>query len=630
MAKASPRHFPPPLKGLEWRESFQDIEGEAITAECLINLETSHGELRERDGFEYYEACPARAQIFATDHPNKYKRLITVGESYYESEVVEAQVLDLGTGKRVTTNLTSLTGERYFDGFRCSCIPVRLPGGNDLAFDANIIVTPGHTYCVLPDGTVRAANMDKFNIGGDTLRDNAQNFSYVQTRLKGPIAVAHEDKVFFMGWGADTQFLFTSTIEDQDILVPGVVLDSDRGSYRLGSDWMMFSDEFSSLDVQVQHCLRTDGREEITGAASFKDLLVIFTDVSMYVVLGSSALDFQPRKIDGSTGCTSHWSIVQANDLLYWMARDGVYAFNGSKVEKVSVGIDQLWSGQSRSGFVPEAFRAASESLGWPFKIDRTSLASVNSVHFAERSLIMWSIPIKGRNAKLLQATLVHDYKHGGFYFWSMPDFTETDRVSGATNTVPGTCMYDAVTVVDGGKETLYTTGFSSQSDNTIGAIRAYGQYMDMPAPDVDKGIPFIWTTGRVDKNVMGTARIQSVRFSLKARGSHYGAADVYWSVYDATTQHQPGLSEKTGDLPMFPPALLEDSSMQGAEAPLFGTGQFGSAKCSTTDYFKSKGGGCRATDGSLRVSVHSTGGDFDPSVRINGWSFEIDRGDTR
>lgn len=444
---------------------------------------------------------------------------------------------------------------------------------------------------------------------------------------------------------------------------------------------MMFSDEFSSLDIQAPHCLRTGDREEITGAASFKDVLVVFTDVSMYVVLGSSAADFQARKIDGGVGCISHWSIVEANGLLYWMARDGIYAFDGSKATKVSVGIDQFWSEELRNGFVPSTFREAARSLGWPFNAHKQSLSSVNSVHYVERSLLLWSIPSPGRDGdyisngkNALPVTLVHDYKHGGFYFWAMPNFRE------GSSSVPGTCMYDGVSVVQGAEETLYTTGFTKDG----GSIREYGRYCDLPAPNKDFNIAFLWITGRIDKNVMGTARIQSTRFSIKSRGATLLTdidSDVRWSVFDSTTIHQLDLDDSSGVLPMFPVELLED--MDSNTSPLLGDtgGTDGTDETLTTafpdgsgnltvkagtldsmfligrEYFKSKGGGCRSTDGSLRVALYSNGGfsyydpdgsGEDPStsiidvsdtigdvmgearLRMNAWAFEIDRGDTR
>ena len=671
MAKARPRHFPPPLKGLEWRDVFQDTEGEAITADCMLNVETSYGELRERKGFEHLTACPAFAQIHVTDHPNKHKRLITVGKASSSNDI-EAQVHNLTTGETKTTNITSLNGESYFDGFRCSFVPVRLPGTAELAFDATLIVTPLSTYCVLPSGSIRQASMEDAALsgGGDVLRENEDNISYIASVPRGPIAVSHADKVFYMGWGPRTSFSFTSVLEDAQVLVPGVILDPGGGSYTLGSDWLMFSDEFSSLDIQAPHCRRTDNREEITGAASFKDVLVVFTDVSMYVLLGSSALDFQLRKIDGSVGCVSHWSIVEANGLLYWMARDGIYAFDGSKATKVSVGIDQFWSEELRSDFVPSTFRDAAKSLGWPFSASKKSLGLVNAVHYRDRSLVLWSIPSPGRSGdyisngrNALPVTLVYDYKHGGFYFWAMPNFRE------GSSSVPGTCMYDGVSVVQGAEETLFTTGFTKDG----GSIRKYGRHCDLPAPNIDFNVPFLWITGRIDKNVMGTARIQSTRFSIKSRGATLLAdinSDVRWSVFDATTVHQLDLDDFSGPLPMFPVELLED--MNSGASPLLGStglvnetittafpdgsgnltakpGALGEMVLVGLEYFKSKGGGCRSTDGSLRVALYSSGGftyhsgtaTIDPGntigdvmtearLRMNAWAFEIDRGDTR
>ena len=323
-----------------------------------------------------------------------------------------------------------------------------------------------------------------------------------------------------------------------------------------------------------------------------------------------------------------------------------VNAFDGSKAQKVSVGIDQFWSDELRPDFVPDTFKAAAKSLGWPFSATRNSLNLVNSVHYRERSLLMWSIPSEGRDnstylgSSSLPVTLVYDYKHGGFYFWAMHDALHLGAYR------PGTCMYDGFSMVDKGKETLFTTGFGA----TFGTIRKYGSFVDKPVssgPMMVSWIPFLWMTGRVDKNVMGTARVQSVRFSILARGKEEpiggvgtsaGADthDVRWSVFDATTKHQIDLTDFSGPLSMYPPELLDDGSMLSTVAsasPLLNFGTLDTMKIGSVDYFKSKAGGCRATDGSLRVALYSTGSSFqqrDSKLRMNAWSFEIDRGDTR
>jgi len=83
----------------------------------------------------------------------------------------------------------------------------------------------------------------------------------------------------------------------------------------------------------------------------------------------------------------------------------------------------------------------------------------------------------------------------------------------------------------------------------------------------------------------------------------------------------------------MYPPELLEDSTMTGDSSPLVGTGKLDSLVIGSVDYFKSKGGGCRSTDGSLRVALYGAGHSSSPrehGLRMNAWAFEIDRGDTR
>lgn len=84
------------------------------------------------------------------------------------------------------------------------------------------------------------------------------------------------------------------------------------------------------VDVQPE-----DG-DAITGIVSLQNNLVVFKNNRTYLVLGFSERDFQVRLVNGNVGCIAPRSIAIMDNRVYFLATDGVWAFDGAGFERVS------------------------------------------------------------------------------------------------------------------------------------------------------------------------------------------------------------------------------------------------------------------------------------------------------
>lgn len=81
----------------------------------------------------------------------------------------------------------------------------------------------------------------------------------------------------------------------------------------------------------------------ITGIRSFQDNLVILTQDMKYILSGFDRGNFYLRESTGSKGALSARGIISDPNYIFFVADDGIYRFNGSKDDKVSVLIDPLF-----------------------------------------------------------------------------------------------------------------------------------------------------------------------------------------------------------------------------------------------------------------------------------------------
>jgi hypothetical protein len=76
--------------------------------------------------------------------------------------------------------------------------------------------------------------------------------------------------------------------------------------------------------------------DNITALHAWQGLLVVNKERSIWTLSGNSQSTFYPRKIWSGVGCRSQFSIVEHDEVLYWIAERGFYAFDGSRPVEMS------------------------------------------------------------------------------------------------------------------------------------------------------------------------------------------------------------------------------------------------------------------------------------------------------
>lgn len=82
--------------------------------------------------------------------------------------------------------------------------------------------------------------------------------------------------------------------------------------------------------------INTNDGDKITGIAEHLDSLVIFKERSIHVLRGSDPASYVMMDTHQTSGTVSHWSVAQGKNMLFYLGRDGVYAFDGKLIHLVS------------------------------------------------------------------------------------------------------------------------------------------------------------------------------------------------------------------------------------------------------------------------------------------------------
>ena len=121
---------------------------------------------------------------------------------------------------------------------------------------------------------------------------------------------------------------------------------SDSLPYRLywsslnnGNDWATTGGYADLPDIN----------QEITGIVSWGGYLYVFTETNIYILLGSTPNDFSLRKTNSMVGAIAPRSIKITDVGIGFLARSGVYVFDGNNSNKISTKIESTISGMSKT-----------------------------------------------------------------------------------------------------------------------------------------------------------------------------------------------------------------------------------------------------------------------------------------
>ncbi len=140
----------------------------------------------------------------------------------------------------------------------------------------------------------------------------------------GRLAVVHHSRMWIISLRGDLSAVHFSEIID---LEGGYIDQESPGAW---------------LGLNKRWCHKDDG-DQITGAFVFQRQLYIFKTDKMFKLVGTTPETYQFQLINDKIGCPFHRSIVEVRNQMYWAAMDGIYRFDGARMERVTDRIKELY-----------------------------------------------------------------------------------------------------------------------------------------------------------------------------------------------------------------------------------------------------------------------------------------------
>lgn len=411
-----------PWKGMDLRET----DAEEGTYFLGLNVDTSQGTIMARPVMEFL---------------NQEDRLQLPTATVFDCPPFDPVVLDvtrLGGSELGRVSVSDAETMAYIASYdvafepaggsripMCSWVTAYLTDSGQ-AVPVALLVTQYNTYVYdprLPTGST--SQMRRLDPATDALRVNSANYSYWSAIPRGPIAVTHQTRVYYAGFDGTSSASLVSPIESDQSSKLEAVLASGRAAINLNPSMVYWSDESDPAGIRADHFLQVGFGESVTGMASTGEVLVIFTDRSIYVLTGYSDDTFQLVKAVDGTGCVAHQSIVVEAGVVYFAAADGIYAFGGlgaPEALKLTEGLQQLWSGWSFStDQLPDPMRTLVQGqFGWPWTFNPALFYGIQGRVLPTRNVILWAMPIQTDTAlsSAFRCGLVYDLKRRGWNIW--------------------------------------------------------------------------------------------------------------------------------------------------------------------------------------------------------------------
>ena len=517
-----------PWLGVEERESYQTPKHCSIA----LNCDFTRGNIEARKGFKriHQSSNPGALFTHLVKKNGKPKYIIAAGPQVGASNI-NFFVYDMN-GTRVDQDDQKIS-EPHDLNWRCSFVDVIIPardsetGLRTKPHRCTLIVTPYSTYIYDVDANpavIREATAD------DAFRGDDVNIAYWANMPRGPIAVAHQGRVAYAGFKDGSHVQLTAIIEDNEDFINSDSLDLiTRKSYTMGPQWFVLSDPFDPLGIRSNYIFRVGDRESITGLYSFMEQLIVFTDESIYTLMGSG-LDpvgkpnFVFRKLVSNVGCISQDSIVEVGGALYFIALDGIYAFQGmgpeGGVTKISKCIDSIFSGRRASSHIHSEISDELSQLGYPFVLNIHDMRFSHGIHIHSRNEIWWTASVVSHPSMDFAVTIIYDYGNQAFGYYIKQNTVTSKHAPG---------IFSGAAFRQGSHERILV--FNNQAQ-----IFEYGS-----GDDDGTGIPMYYVSGRLMKDQDGVSLLRPVRLKMLSKGKTLTRPDPPRWFLDGEEAHRDG-----------------------------------------------------------------------------------------
>lgn len=149
-------------------------------------------------------------------------------------------------------------------------------------------------------------------------------------------------------------------------------IENHRGVMFLAGDTDDLYYSLPDKPLSITKSLTLGGDSEqgrITGLVSWRGLLYVFKDDSIWALDGLTDQTFTAQPLVRGVGCVGGHSIVATDNVLYFMGEDGFYAFNGTSAELISraVSPEVLGRNRQRDKFVFGVDDKDRQAIIWAF-----------------------------------------------------------------------------------------------------------------------------------------------------------------------------------------------------------------------------------------------------------------------
>jgi len=264
-----------------------------------------------------------------------------------------------------------------------------------------------------------------------------------------------------------------------------------------------------SLDIN-----KGDG-QKLTCMGQFYDALLVWKERSMYQVRGWDIYSFERTLVNPNVGCEANRSVVVTDSAVFWANRNGIYAWDGTRINYISDKIEPTWQA-----------------------LTPTSILNAVGANYKKENWYVLAVPGAGSvNTKWI----VYDYVMGSFTifdiaakeFWLADEVLYFSDYHGKVHQFEDGSFNDAGAPIDAywysnwfdmghfGKAKQFRQLWTS-AKGLAGSLSATYQ-INLDASDLETktfsttGNGWIWGTSVWGVNVWGTSGYMNDRFDFKS-----------------------------------------------------------------------------------------------------------------
>ena len=570
-----------PWLGIEERAVYQQ-PGHCAFA---LNVSFHRGTIAPRRGFKMvtqFESARGSG-VFPTAHRSQIAIIrdaqgkpfiLQVGNNSTGNNHIWAYVHTLHGLEVDSVDLTAEFGEAPNGYFKCSLNRTILRGS-----PAVLISTPNSSYVFRTNAsgdsavsryinkasTDELASLPDSTTDGDTTKEGTLLALYHKSVPRG-FAEKHNGRMYYAspGYEAELDGLLPAI---QDDVIEANVNEFKRSLIGYFNDAVLYSDMFDPVAIFAPSTFIPETGERVVACKSYGEKLMVFTEDKIFSQSGDPTfyLKYPLTEVSSGHGLAAPLAIVEAAGALFYLSDDGIYAFAGEGPQKLSKGLDSLWTGYLHGNRLSPALEPLLEEMGWPWKISASRVGEARAAHLKEENLILFNVPV-GVNVASASVedqwiTIVYDYINQAFSLWARRDMRALFW---------GHARFE-------GRD-YFTTGANGN------LIALYGEDKD----DLGQGIPVAYQSNVTPPNNEEHVVFRHLRFQMLSVGKNYSTNSPQWfmegskAAFDEQLEGVDNTERQatTGTLELHPHQdndyLLENGFVLGS-TPLTSTGFFSS-----------------------------------------------------